>query len=221
MSVIAWGYRRKQPATRICVSRLAYENYYTLDANTIAFPQGMCGADTPSRFRLIPFGETWISSAFADFLPNGIWPYNSLRKNGGGIGNGLSTRIEVHASNIYDGSSDAVTDTSTWARLCYIDLSDFLRCQVLEEHPRGTSSYGNKSNGANKGSALWFNFYADEIAKHPGGWKYYKILIYSTNTETSVSANGKTAIALNSAAGSPFTFVLGGEPATALDLGVS
>lgn len=195
-----WGYKERQPATRICISRLRAGSVSTGN-NTITCPMGD-GDPTHVTNWLGMTQSAWRSALNPAVEPGSYFPYTSLRK-----GTNFSAKIYVHATNDWDG-------TDNWPhfplRIAEIDVSEWLKYNGSNNW--GTSDNRNQSDGCNQGSAVWFPLGGD-----PAGYKYYEVSTqWPERTAAQVSNNGYTINLYNSPAWAALTFVLGGAPDTPL-----
>lgn len=204
-----WGYKEKQRATRICISRLKSDVIYS--GNTRTFPMGMGSHDAGPGWLGLTFAA-W-STALSPMAPD-TWPYTSLLKN-----TSSSARIMVYGFNGWDGTDAGWTDPDrggSQTLLANIDVSEWLKHDL--NHSWGTSNCENRSGGCNEGSAVWFPLAGGD----PDGYTHYIVSSAdSARTQTNVSNAGYTAVLLNSTNSCALTFVLGGAPDTPLALGYS
>jgi hypothetical protein len=203
---VCWGYSSKQPATRICILRQIYNTPWLISGQTIQVsPQGMC-QDSTRPMNYIGYNNTQWNS----LMGTGGWPFNSIRYNNS------NTQITIFGSNTYDGTNEP-TD---WTPLVTINSSEWLLCENNYDFSKGTIEFSRSQNGFNSGTALWFPFTPSVITQNPSGWQYYKVQGYSAAaTCVSASGIGNTTVICNSTIGGAYTFVLGGEPTTALNIG--
>jgi hypothetical protein len=202
-----WGYSKKQPATRICVSRLIW-----LSVIDRTFTREYMQGHVPD----VNVAAAFAGVSVADFYAkSGSLPYNSLSMKN------TSCRLEIYGSNSFDGN----TEPTGWiGPLAEMDTSEWLKYDGATS--RGISEYGNKNSGTNEGTAIWFPFDAALVSNNPAGWQYYKIIAVWGNTGTiwarlDHAGNPFHSYLYNSTRFSPYTFVLGGAPETPLDLGNS